>query len=84
MEQELLARREQAESAFNAMQNSITSIKSELRKYGVETLEEAHEELMRLQGEYRLVNELISKTTQSIVSPEANVVDVDTAKKAKK
>lgn len=80
MQQELLDRRAQAEAAFNNLQTTIQNVKAKLREYGVETLEEAHEELMRLQGEFRVVNDLLNKPdTNPPVSPTPETVDVEAA-----
>lgn len=63
--------RKKAEDSFNALQTSITSIQAELKKYGVETLEEASAELNRLQGEYRAYNMM----EQNKPKKQANKVD---------
>lgn len=64
--------RKKAEDSFNALQTSITSIQTELKKYGVETIEEASAELNRLQGEYRAYN-LMEQEKKG--KKEANKVD---------
>lgn len=74
-----MARRQQAEDSFNNLQNSIKSIYAELKKYDVESLTEAETELSRLQGEYRILQELIAKAPddepKKKVSPKAEVID---------
>lgn len=50
---DIKALRQTAEDSFNSLQNSLNSIKEELKKYGLETIEEGYAELNRLQGEYR-------------------------------
>lgn len=66
---DLLKRREQAEARFNELAKQREQKQSELT--------ELDAELSRLQGEYRLLNELIEKDTP--VSQDAATVDATKA-----
>ncbi len=68
---ELLAKRQEAEDNFNMLKASVDAVKAELQKYGVETLADAEAELMRLQGEYRLINKLISEKESKVKPAKA-------------
>lgn len=70
MEQKLIARREQAEASFNSLTKQKEQKEQEIKDIDTE--------LIRLQGEYRLVDDLLNKEIQ-----EANVIDVDEALKPK-
>lgn len=75
MKKDLLARRKQAEDTFNVLKNSIGLIEAELAKYGMSSLEEAKDELVRLQGEHRLISELLDQAAPVKASSKADVVD---------
>lgn len=81
MQKDLLALRQEAENSFNNLQTSLNSIKAELQKYGLETIEEGYAELNRLQGEFRALNKVIDKK-----KPKPDVIDateVDSVKEQK-
>lgn len=84
MNNELIARRDKAGVAFDDLQQAVQRAKAELRSKGVETFEEAHEELMRLQGEFRVINDLMNKPETPPVSPDPATIDVEAAEKSKK
>lgn len=71
--EEIKALRAKAEDSFNNLQSSINSIREELKKYGLETIEEALAELNRLQGEYRAYQAL--ENTPAKASKKADVID---------
>lgn len=72
----LKERRDKAEQDFNALQQQKTQKQQEI--------EEIDQELLRLQGEYRICNELLeNKEDKKKVSPKANVIDADAALKDK-
>lgn len=73
MQKDLLKLRDEAESKFEALKNSINSIDAELKKHGVATLDEAMVELNRLQGEFRALNKAID-----LKKPKANEIDATT------
>lgn len=68
----LKERRQKAEQQFSAFQSQKTQKEQEIA--------EIDQELLRLQGEYRLCDELIGDKK---VSPKANVIDADAAIKDK-
>jgi len=74
MEDKLLALRQEAEDSFTKLQTSLSSIKAELQKYGLETLEDGYAELNRLQGDFRAFNKVIDGTKESSETP-ADVID---------
>lgn len=76
MEKKLLARRKQAEDSFNTLAQQKIQKEKEINE--IET------ELARLQGEYRLVDDILNKKAEaSKVSPKPEVIDVDAATGAK-
>jgi hypothetical protein len=82
MEEQLMARRQKAEDSFNSIQTLLNSIKAELQKYGLETVEEGYAELNRIQGEFRLLNEQINNLPKETVSKKATVIDATKVKGA--
>jgi division protein CdvB (Snf7/Vps24/ESCRT-III family) len=87
MKDELIKRRDEAESTFNTIKTSFDAIKAELDKYGAKTLTDLKDEMNRLQGEYRVLKDFIDKTpneTQEAetVSKKANVIDATKVKGA--
>lgn len=74
MQDKLIARREQAEASFNALVKQREQKEQEIKEIDVE--------LNRLQGEYRVVDDLLKTTAKpSKVSPKAEVIDVGEATK---
>lgn len=74
MQDKLIARGEQAEASFNALVKQ--------REQKEQEIKDIDTELNRLQGEWRLVDDLLnSKTKPSKVSPKAEVIDVQEATK---
>lgn len=72
MEDELTNRRVIAESTFADLTKQKQQKEAELR--------EIDTELVRLQGEYRLIDDLLNKKAEpSVVSPEPETIDVDNA-----
>lgn len=71
--EEIKALRAKAEDSFNNLQSSVNSIREELKKYGLETVEEALSELNRLQGEYRAYQALEQKPPKP--AKKADVID---------
>ena len=67
MEEQLRARRSQAENDFNELQKQKDQKQTEMNTI--------NEEMFRLQGEYRLLNDLLNKK-KSKISPKAEVLDV--------
>lgn len=76
MEDKLQARRAQAEDSFNLLVKQ-----KELKEQEINDIDT---ELARLQGEYRLVDDLLVKGKPSKVSPKPDVIDVPAATGAKK
>lgn len=75
MKQDLINRRSEAEGAFNDIKTSFDSIMAELGKYKAESISDLETEMHRLQGEFRVLNELIDKTPEDPVQPsEAEIV----------
>lgn len=70
---DIKALRQNAEDSFNNLQNSLTSIKEELKKYGLETVEDGYAELNRLQGEYRAYQAM--EADKKPKTPKADVID---------
>lgn len=84
-EAQLLQRRAQAETLFNAVQKELEVAQAKVAEH--------NDELNRLRGEYRLINELLEqlpvsqnteKKGKSKISPAANVIDAAAALKEKK
>lgn len=77
MNDKLVAQRQEAESTFNAVQNSINVIQAELKKYGAETIADLEAELLRLQGEYRAINKAleVSEKPKGSKSKKADTID---------
>jgi len=87
MEQDLQARRVQAENSFNELVKLKDEVELKLKTLGVASFAEIDTELARLQGEARLVDDLFK--AKPPVSPTAEVIDATAvdkgeAKKAKK
>lgn len=72
MEEKLIARREQAESSFSLLVKQKEQKEAEIK--------EIDTELIRLQGEYRLTDDLLNRSSDT---PEAEVIDVSKALKSK-
>lgn len=70
MEQTLIARRKQAEDTFNEL-----NVQKEQKQVEVDQITE---EMNRIQGEYRLINELIEteQKPKKAKSSKADVIDV--------
>lgn len=85
MQKELQARRAQAESVFNDLQQFKNEVIEKLKSFGLNEFNEVDSELLRLQGDYRTINGLLNKPVAkpSKVSPEAETVDVDAATEEK-
>lgn len=67
MEQKLLERRRKAEDKFAELEQQKAQI---------------HEEMIRLQGEYRVINELLENLPKGkIKKTDANTIDVEGEKK---
>lgn len=64
----LEARRLEVETQFNALQTNKANLQAQM--------DEAEAELARFQGEYRLINDLLSKFEEPKKSKKANVIDV--------
>lgn len=79
MEDKLAKRRERAQTAFDGLVTLKEYVQTELDKFGVKSFEEIETELARLQGEYRLVDDLLPKTKKKSVP--ANVIDAESIKK---
>jgi hypothetical protein len=71
MENKLAERRIQAENSFNALSKQKEQKEAELKDIDTE--------LLRLQGEWRLIDDLLKKQKPT----EAEVIDVDKALKKK-
>lgn len=67
--------RKAAEDTFNTLQTSLNSIKAELQKYGLETLDDGYAELNRLQGEFRALNKALESLPKDKKTPKANIID---------
>lgn len=72
MDKQLLARRQKAENSFNDLQKQ-----KEQKQQEIENMDT---EMARLQGEWRLLNDLIDKENdtkkKTKVSPKAEVLDL--------
>lgn len=84
MTKELKARKAQAEAVFNNLQNFKNEVQEKLKAFGLDNFGDIESELARLQGEYRVLEELLTKKAEpSKVSPKADVIDVDAATEEK-
>lgn len=84
MTKDLKARKAQAEAVFNNLQNFKNEVQEKLKAFGLDNFGDIEAELARLQGEYRVLEELLTKKAEpSKVSPEADVIDVDAATEEK-
>ncbi len=73
MQEDLLARRQQAEDSFNSLVKDKETKQLEM--------DQLDTEMARLQGEWRLVNDLLDKLSKekpkkSNISKEADIIDV--------
>lgn len=78
MRDKLLEQRKAAEDKFEQIKTSVDAIKAEIAKYGVESVKELEDELVRLQGEFRAINQVIENLPADKakkVSPKADVID---------
>lgn len=77
MDNDLVARRDKAESSFNEL--------TKQREQKLEEIKSIETEQAKLQGEYRLIEDLLNKKAKkSKVSPQPDVIDVDAAVEEKK
>lgn len=81
MSKDILALRQQAEATFNNLQTSLNSIKVELQKFGLETIEDGYAELNRLQGEFRAFNKTLEVKTKKTKPEVIDATQVDPEKK---
>lgn len=80
MQDELTKRRASAEITFNELIKLKEHVDTKLAELSVISYQDVETELARLQGEYRVIDALLEKTTEpSPVSPEAEIVNVDAA-----
>lgn len=77
------ALRAQAEEDFNTLQNSLNLIKTELQKFGLETMEDGYAELNRLQGEFRALNKVMEESKQDDNALKVDATSVDPPKDKK-
>lgn len=84
MTKELKARKAQTETVFNDLQNFKNEVQEKLKIFGLTDFNDIEAELARLQGEYRVLEELLTKKAEpSKVSPKADVIDVEAATEEK-
>lgn len=76
MDKTLIARRDEAERSFNQLLAQKEQKQNEIRDIDTE--------LAKLQGEYRLIENLLNKDKKSKVSPQPDVIDVNAALEEKK
>lgn len=76
MEDKLAKRREQAQAIFDALVTLKEDVQTKLDKFGVKNFDEIETELARLQGEYRLVDDLLKAKPKK--SKAANVIEAET------
>lgn len=81
MSKQLAARKQQSEDSFNKLQAFKSEVLEKLKAFGLGSFTEIEEELLRLQGEYRLIEELLDKPSAkpSKVSPTPEVIDATEA-----
>lgn len=85
MEDKLVERREKAENIFNELVKLKEYVSAKLKDYNVSDYDEIETELARLQGEFRLVEDLLVESAVKIKTspPSANVIDAEPVAKPK-
>lgn len=86
MDKDMLKKRQDnSSSKFKELVEIKEQLVQSLQKHGLENLQDLDNELLRLQGEYRLVEDLLNKkpAKPSKVSPDATTLDVNAATEEK-
>lgn len=77
MEEKLAARRQQVEGMFSELVDLRDYVGRRLKELNLEGFDQVNTEMARLQGEVRLIEELLEKKP-SVGSPQPDTVDVST------